>query len=87
VPKNLSELHPGKIRWKCRRGMLELDMILLRFVDQKYCELSPSQQQQFSDLLNEPDPVLYNWFLGYDAPEDKELVSMVNLIQEYSRCD
>lgn len=81
MPENLSELHPGKIRWKCRRGMLELDMILLRFLDKKYKQLSPRQQQQFSDLLNEPDPVLYNWLLGYSSPEDKQQADMVELLK------
>jgi antitoxin CptB len=81
VLDNNQDLHPGKIRWKCRRGMLELDMILLRFVDKHYLALSPLQQQQFSDLLNAPDPVLYNWLLGYSVPEDKEQLSMIDLIR------
>ncbi len=74
------ELHPGKIRWKCRRGMLELDMILLKFFDEKFLKLPTLLQRQFSNFLNEPDPVLFNWFLAHMIPEDKEHADMVNLI-------
>lgn len=80
APNNNSELHPGRVRLKCRRGMLELDMILLKFLDEKYSGLSSDQQRQFLQLLEEPDPVLYDWLLGYDAPTDKEKLSVVNLI-------
>ncbi len=75
-------MHPGRIRWKCRRGMLELDMMLLPFFDQHYSELNEAQQKTFDDLLDEKDPVLYLWLLGHDQPEDAELAAIVTLIIE-----
>ncbi|MBI5448482.1 MAG: succinate dehydrogenase assembly factor 2 [Gammaproteobacteria bacterium] len=58
----------AKIKWHCRRGMLELDLLLLPFVDQAYTQLPPSLQQSFIVLLEEPDPDIYNWFLGAQTP-------------------
>lgn len=80
-----NNLHPGKIRWKCRRGMLELDMILLNFFDKKYASLSPVQQKEFCDFLDYPDPVLFDWLLGYAVPEEQKLKEMVVAIQCYSK--
>lgn len=74
-----NELHPGKIRWKCRRGMSELDIILLGFFDQQYANLSPALQKQFSELLDETDPTLWDYFLS-SKPADKRHANMINLI-------
>lgn len=72
--------HMGRIRWKCRRGMLELDMVLLRFVDQQYEKLDEAQSQVFERLLEESDPTLFSWFLERVKPEDKDYQAMVKLI-------
>lgn len=58
----------GRLRWKCRRGMLELDVLFERFLQQGYDQLSEAEQILFESLLEEPDPVLYNWLLGHDEP-------------------
>lgn len=70
----------NRLRWKCRRGMLELDLILLKFVEEHYQTLTPTQQQMFDRLLDEQDPQLYEWFLGKGVPKDKELATIVGLI-------
>lgn len=49
------------LRWKCRRGMLELDVIFSRFIEEKYPSLSEEQQRLFNELLELPDPLLYDW--------------------------
>ena len=52
-----------RIRWQCRRGMLELDLLLKRFLEQELARLDPGQVQVFKELLNEPDPVLLAWVM------------------------
>jgi antitoxin CptB len=79
VSESSNELHPGKIRWKCRRGMAELDIILLDFFNHKYASLNPDLQKQFSELLDETDPTLWDYFLS-SKPADKRHADMVNLI-------
>lgn len=49
----------NRLRWQCRRGMLELDLLLLPFFDKCYLELSPSGQALFEQLLSYQDQDLY----------------------------
>jgi len=55
----------ARIRWACRRGMLELDLFLMRFFENRYAHLTEIERQNFSDLLTYPDPDLFQWFMGY----------------------
>ncbi len=70
-----------RTRWACRRGMLELDLILLPFFEAHYQQMPPAQQVLFKRLLNEADPDLYNWLMGYGQPEDPELQAIVDVIR------
>lgn len=72
---------PGRIRMKCRRGMLELDFALERFLERGYGKLSEQQQNVFEQLLAQEDPVLYQWILGYDKPKTEEQLALITLIQ------
>jgi antitoxin CptB len=60
----------GKLRWRCRRGMKELDILLTRYVDERYGAASAEEQQAFQRLLEAQDPVIYAYCLGQErAPE------------------
>lgn len=67
------------LRWQCRRGMLELDVIFNRFLESGYGKLSAEQREQFAVLLQEPDPDLFAWLMGYDTAksEFKEIVQLI----------
>ena len=49
-----------RVRWRCRRGMLELDIVLDRFIEQHYAILNKAQQAAFDTLLDMPDPTLWD---------------------------
>jgi len=70
----------GRLRWSCRRGMLELDMVLLPFLDHHYETLTPEQKKVFERLLEEQDTVLQSWFTRQLIPEDQEISAMVKFI-------
>lgn len=70
------------VRWHCRRGMLELDILLLRFFDQHYATLTTAEQQLFQQLLTYPDPDLFTWLMGHGAPSSPELQSMITRIRD-----
>ena len=70
----------GKLRWRCRRGMRELDVLLIRYVDEKYPSAAPEQQEAFQRLLEIQDPVMHAYFLGREAPPDPELASLIAAI-------
>jgi antitoxin CptB len=56
-----------RIRWQCRRGLLELDLLLNRFLDRELAGLSPEQMQTFRELLDEADTRLLAWVMEQEA--------------------
>ncbi|HTW37070.1 MAG TPA: succinate dehydrogenase assembly factor 2 [Steroidobacteraceae bacterium] len=52
------------LRWRCRRGMKELDLLLERFLEQHYDQALPERQRAFERLLRLPDPLLAELLLG-----------------------
>ncbi|MBS0357830.1 MAG: succinate dehydrogenase assembly factor 2 [Proteobacteria bacterium] len=73
------------VRWRCHRGMLELDLILLPFYDACYENLPEEDKVLFERLLESQDPELYDWFLGQSLPTDDDLATMVGRIREYNQ--
>lgn len=69
-----------RLRWACRRGMLELDILFLPFVEEAYDELSEAQKAVFRRLITCDDPDLFAWFMGHQTCEDEELDGMVKLM-------
>jgi antitoxin CptB len=58
----------GKLRWRCRRGMKELDVLLTRYVNERFCGASNLEQDLFKELLETQDTVLYAYCLGSERP-------------------
>lgn len=78
--KNQGELVLNRLRWQCRRGMLELDLILQCFLDRAYFSLSSEQLVVFDRLLEADDPNLYQWFMKQEVPEDRDFAAMIEYI-------
>ena len=74
-PKRLARL-----KWACRRGMLELDVLLLPFVEEAFDSLSYEDQETFERLLTSDDPDLFAWIMGHQKCKDPELAAMVATI-------
>lgn len=70
-----------RLRWQCRRGMLELDMLLEGFLDQRYAMLSPRLQRHFHQLLEFPDPIIHAWCVGGENPDDEEFSELLGAIR------
>lgn len=49
----------GRLLWRCRRGMLELDLVLERFLGENYAQLTAQQRQEFEALLELEDHELW----------------------------
>ena len=75
MDKNIS-----KLRWKCRRGMLELDLCLTQYLDHRYLQATLDEQADFDALLSEADPDIWAWLMGTKKPA-QPLASIVNKIQ------
>ncbi|OGT23267.1 MAG: hypothetical protein A2W47_06510 [Gammaproteobacteria bacterium RIFCSPHIGHO2_12_38_15] len=72
----------AKIKWRCRRGMLELDLLLFPFYEKNFEQLSSSNQKLFIKFLDSPDPAIYNWFLGAETPPD-EFQLIIEQLREF----
>jgi len=70
----------ARLKWACRRGMLELDVLFMPFVEEAYDDLSEPDKFVFERLLEGEDPELFAWFMGHEICEDTELNAMVQFI-------
>ncbi len=71
----------NRLRWRCRRGVLELDVVLRDFLDHRYAELTPAEQEAFEKLLATPDETLMAYVQGSRNPPEKELMQIVSKIR------
>ena len=81
----ISDSDYNRLLWASRRGMLELDLITVPFVENCFKSLDDVNQQRFIDLLECEDNDLFAWFLGHGEPENPEQAAIVEQIIEYSR--
>ena len=70
----------SKLRWRCRRGMKELDVLMNRYLDQRYEQASEEERAVFVDLIDVQDPDLYTWFIGRAEPDRDDFKKIVALI-------
>lgn len=70
-----------RIRWRCRRGMRELDQLFGRYVDQCWLQDSEQQRQVFLRLLDCEDDKLWKWFMGYETAPDEDIQILVTRIR------
>src|SRR5690606_23570929 len=71
----------GRLRWRSRRGMRELDAVLLAFLDRSFEKLNDADKARYDALLNLPDPELYDYLVRRHEPQDKELARLVAIIR------
>ena len=75
----------ARLRWQCRRGMLELDEILDRYVVHRYLQAPPDEQSAFRRLLDYQDPELQQWLLLGVEPDDKRLTALISMLRQDPR--
>lgn len=69
-----------KLRWRCRRGMRELDQLMLRYLDLAWPTASEAERGVFLRLLDCEDDKLWRWCMGRERPEDPQLHALVQSI-------
>jgi antitoxin CptB len=78
----LSEIEYKKLAWHSRRGMRELDLLLLPFVEQVLPQLDDFMQGHYVLLLQEEDQDLFSWLVLREKAPDEQLQQIVNLIRQ-----
>ena len=75
-----SKEEKARVKWACRRGMLELDVVIMPFFDECFDSLNESDQKDFISLLTCDDPDLFSWIMGHARSENLAHASIVDKI-------
>jgi antitoxin CptB len=70
-----------RIRWRCRRGLLELDLVLARFLERSYAGLTPAEHEVFKGLLERSDNDLWDLLSGKADPQPGPETRLVRLLR------
>ncbi len=79
-PMSSTSSEQKRLWWHSRRGMLELDVLLVPFVEQVYPTLSQEDKLRYQKLLSCEDTDMFEWFMQRGRPEDPDLQIMVDMI-------
>ena len=70
----------ARLRWRCRRGMKELDVLLARWLESGWPVADDARRRTFEWLLEQPDPDLAGWLLGGARPADERQAALLDEI-------
>ncbi len=76
----------AQLRWSCRRGMLELDLLLGQFLERRYSALTAEEQALFKALLDSTDQDLYAWLVARLPATEPRFEGLLQKIREYVPC-
>ena len=82
VPDSVGDVGQGNarlktLRWKSRRGMKELDVLLEAFLAEHEAELRAGKWPALDEFLAQEDDLLFDWISGRNLPENKQLVELI----------
>ena len=75
----------NRLRWACRRGMLELDLLLSGFLNDRFLCLNVSQKAQFASLLTYLDHEIFDWLIGQPRPSNEGVARIVDEIRSHAK--
>lgn len=79
-----AEAERKRLYWHSRRGMWELDLLLLPFLEHRYDELADEDKASYRELITEEDQDLFIWLMRREWPEDARRRRIVQMIVEYA---
>jgi len=71
----------SELRWRCRRGMLELDILLNQYLDRHATDFKTEDLKLFEQLLEYPDQTLQQMLVNDQVAVDKELQMLISKIR------
>ena len=75
-------MEKNRLFWGSRRGMLELDLVLMPFLENVYEGLAQEDKERYWALLECEDQDMFGWFLRRENPEDPEILKIVQIIRD-----
>lgn len=76
----VEEVEINRLYWHSRRGMLELDVLLVPFTREVYSTLDEVDRELYERLLTCEDQDMFGWFMERAESDDPELQRMVRKI-------
>ena len=70
-----------RLLWSCRRGMLELDILLNDFISKQYETLELQDHLALDTLLDYPDAVLFDLLMGKSITANQEIADVIKKIR------
>lgn len=77
----------NRLYWHSRRGMLELDVLLIPFLEEVYRTLPRDDQVRYEKLLTCEDTDIWQWFMQRGKPDDPDLQRIVDMIVSRAQPD
>ena len=74
----------SRLRWLCRRGMKELDVIMSGYLENHYANATDTEKNGFKALLEMPDPDLYALLLGRQTSSNFSIQHVARSIRDIS---
>lgn len=71
----------ARLRWRCRRGMRELDVMLTRYLDRAWASASPAERDAFVQLVDLQDPELFGYLVGRTTPPEEDQRALIACIR------
>jgi len=72
--------HLARLRWRCRRGMRELDVVMQRYLERRYAIAPAAEQVAFEALVEQQDPLLLAYLMGREQPADPQQRQVIAVI-------
>ena len=72
--------HYRRLQWHCRRGIKEVEVLLVPFFERHYLALSSADQALFEKLLDQHDVEMFEWFTHRSLPEAPDLARIVKMV-------
>lgn len=75
----------ARLKWLCRRGMRELDLVMEAYLARRYDAATAAQREAFVSLLACPDPQLFAFLTDRELPTEPAQVELVNVLKTLQR--
>ncbi len=77
LSESIDDIELRRLRWRCRRGMRELDQLMLRYLDQRWSKAPTEDRELFLQILETEDDTLWRWIMGREISGNQALDAFI----------
>ncbi|MGH8505991.1 MAG: succinate dehydrogenase assembly factor 2 [Stenotrophobium sp.] len=77
------EINKARLKWLCRRGMKELDVVLERYLATRFDSAPERERNAFVELLDCEDPEIWSWVMGYEELPADAREAVIEQLRQY----